>query len=119
MVFTLGVGTASGAEIRILNEQNQPELVRDSKGEPVRSRLDETTLRAIAEATKGNYFSLGSLGEGLGKVRMTVETSNSDSGAAPVRRLGVDRFHIFVAIVLILLVMESLIGTRRWGMKTT
>lgn len=116
VVFTLGVGTASGAEIRILNEQNQPELVRDSKGEPVQSRLDETTLRAIAEATKGNYFSLGSLGEGLAKVRMAVETSDSEDGAAPVRKLGVDRFHIFVAVVLILLVMESVIGTRKWGM---
>ena len=115
VVFTLGVGTAAGAEIRILNERNQPELVRDSKGEPVRSRLDETTLRAIAAATKGNYFPLGSLGEGLDKVRQAVETTDADSGAAPVRKLGVDRFHIFVAIVLVLLVMESLIGTRRWG----
>jgi Ca-activated chloride channel homolog len=115
VVFTLGVGTATGAEIRILNEQNQPEIIRDSKGEAVRSRLDETTLRAIAEATKGNYFSLGSLGEGLAKVRLAVEMTDSSSGAAPIRKLGVDRFHFFVAIVLILLVSESLIGTRRWA----
>ncbi|MBC8094855.1 MAG: VWA domain-containing protein [Akkermansiaceae bacterium] len=111
VVFTIGIGTQSGTEIRIVNEQNQPELVRDSKGEPVRSQLDETTLKAIAAATKGSYFPLGGLGEGLTKVRMALEAT--DSTGVPVRKLGVDRFHIFVAIVLVWLVMESLIGTRR------
>ncbi len=111
VIFTVGVGTQSGAEIRILNEQNQPELVRDSKGEPVRSRLDETTLKAIATATGGSYFPLGGIGEGLAKVRLALEAN--DSASAPIRKLGVDRFHFFVAGVLVLLVMESLIGTRR------
>lgn len=118
VVFTLGVGTASGAEIRVLNAQNQPELLRDSKGQTVRSRLDETTLRAIAQATKGNYFPLGPLGEGLAKVRLAVEATDSDASPVPVRKLGVDRFHLFVAIALVLLVAESLIGTRRRSVRT-
>ncbi len=58
VVFTVGVGTPAGAEIQILNEQGKPELVRDSNGEVVRSRLDETTLRAIAQATHGAYYPL-------------------------------------------------------------
>ena len=66
----VGVGTPAGAEIQILNEQGKPELVRDSRGEVVRSRLDETTLRAIAQATHGAYYPLGPLGEGLAKVRL-------------------------------------------------
>jgi Ca-activated chloride channel homolog len=114
IVFTIGVGTPSGAEIRILNEKNQPELVRDSKGEVVRSRLDETTLRAIARATKGNYFQLGGLGDGLSRVQLALEDGDSQVGGVPVRKLGVDRFQWFVAPVLLLLVLEPLIGTRRW-----
>src|SRR5262249_26750936 len=110
---TVGVGTQAGAEIQALNEQGQPELVRDSKGEVVRSRLDDDTLRKIAQATKGNYFPLGSLGEGLAKVRLAVGTTDFASGPAPVRRLGVDRFHVPIAVVLGLLVVESLMGTRR------
>jgi Ca-activated chloride channel homolog len=113
VVFTLGVGTANGAEIRILNEQNQPELLRDSKGEPVRSRLDETTLKAIAAATKGAYFPLGPLGEGLARVQLAMDSSAVESPDTPVRKLGIDRFHVPVAIVLVLLAGESLIGTRR------
>lgn len=113
VAFTVGVGTEAGAEIQVTNEQGQPELVRDSKGEAVRSRLDEATLRTIAQATKGNYFPLGSLGEGLAKVRLAVETTDFASGPAPVRKLGVDRFHVPIAVVLGLLVVESLMGTRR------
>ena len=54
--------------LEIVNERGKPELLRDNRGEVVRSRLDEATLRSIAEATHGSYFPLGSLGEGLVKV---------------------------------------------------
>src|SRR5438046_2524156 len=66
-----------------------------------------------ALATKGDYYPLGSLGEGLAKVRLAVEKTDFASGPAPVRKLGVDRFHVPIAVVLGLLVVESLIGTRR------
>jgi hypothetical protein len=51
------------------------------------------------------------LGEGLAKVRVAVDTMGSGFGSA--RRSGVDRFHVPAWIVLGLLVIESLIGTRR------
>lgn len=113
VVFTVGVGTAAGAEVHFINEQGRQELVRDSRGEVVRSRLDEATLRAIAQATHGAYYPLGPLGEGLAKVRLALESLNTGPGSAPARKLGVDRFHWPVAGVLLLLVAESLIGTRR------
>ena len=107
------VGTAAGAEIQVMNEQGKLELVRDTRGQAVRSRLDETTLRTIAKATRGTYYPLGPLGEGLAKVRLALETISAGSGSAPARKFGVDRFHWPVAAVLVLLVAESLIGTRR------
>jgi len=113
VVFAVGVGTEAGAEIQVSNDQGQPELVRDGKGEVVHSRLDQATLRKIAQATKGDYYPLGSLGEGLAKVRLAVEKTDFASGPAPVRKLGVDRFHVPIAVVLGLLVVESLMGTRR------
>ncbi|HOX55957.1 MAG TPA: VWA domain-containing protein [Candidatus Paceibacterota bacterium] len=113
VIFTIGVGTAAGGEIQFLNEQGKPETQRDSRGQIVRSRLDEATLRGIAQATRGAYHPLGPLGEGLAKVRLAVETMNSGSAGAPARKFGVDRFHWPVAGVLVLLVAESLIGTRR------
>jgi len=44
---------------------------------------------------------------------MALETLNTADGSGPARKLGVDRFHLPVTLVLVLLVAESLIGTRR------
>ena len=113
VIFTIGVGTPAGSEIVILTDQGKPQLVRNSKGEVVHSRLDEATLRGIAQATHGAYFPLGPIGEGLAKVRLDMESLGFGSGSGPIRKMGVDRFHIPLAIVLVLLVVESVVGTRR------
>ena len=97
----------------MLNEQGKLEYVRDSKGEVVRSRLDEATLRSVARVTHGAYYPLGPVGEGLAKVQLALESLNAAGGSGPARKLGVDRFHLPLAVVLFLLVGESLIGTRR------
>src|SRR5436309_2865864 len=110
VIFTVGVGTPAGAEIELVNEQGKTELLRDANGEVVRSRLDEPTLRAIAQATHAAYYPLGPLGEGLAKVRIAAESLNQTAGATQGRRLGVDRFHVPLAGALLLLVTESLIG---------
>ena len=79
----------------------------------MQSHLDEATLSAIAQATHGSYQPLGPLGEGLTRVRRQVETSRSFSDSSKLRKMGVDRFHVPLAAVTVLLILESLIGTRR------
>jgi Ca-activated chloride channel family protein len=114
VIFTLGVGTPAGAEVQVVNDVGKVETLRDEKGAVVHSRLDETTLRAIAQATGGAYYPLGQLGEGLSKVGTALERAGSPAGVSPSRKFGVDRFHLPVAVVLLLLVGESLLGTRRY-----
>jgi Ca-activated chloride channel homolog len=113
VVFTVGVGSPAGSEIQMLNPAGQLDLVRDAKGEAVRSRLDDKELIAIASATGGNYYPLGPLGEGLTKVRAAVETLDRSAGLQRARTRGIERFYWPVAAMLGLLVGESLIGTRR------
>jgi Ca-activated chloride channel family protein len=113
VIYTVGVGTPEGHEIEIQNDQGKLELLRNDRGESVQSRLDEPTLRKIAGATKGEYFPLGPVGEGLIKVRLAIQNLDSKLGFAPGYKLGVDRFHYFVAAAILLLVLESLIGTRK------
>ena len=119
VVFTVGVGTPAGAELHFVNDQGKPELVHDRKGAVVHSRLDEATLRAIALATKGAYYPLGPVGEGLAKIRLDLDNLSLTAGGGAARKFGVDRFHLPLAGVLVLLVVESLIGTRRWLRETT
>lgn len=113
VVFTVGIGSPAGSEIQMMNPAGQIELIRDASGEVVRSRLDEKTLTAIAQATGGKYYPLGPLGEGLAKVRSAVETMDSAAGLKRARSRGVERFYWPVTAALGLLVAESLIGTRR------
>jgi Ca-activated chloride channel family protein len=113
VVFTIGVGTPAGKEIQTVNAAGQPGLLRDANGKIVRSRLDETTLREIAEATGGSYYPLGVLGDGLTKVRSAIHALDRVGGLRSSAKSGVDRFHGFIAVMLALLVAESLIGTRR------
>jgi Ca-activated chloride channel family protein len=111
-IYTIGVGTAAGGELRAVNAAGQMEPVRDAKGEIVNSRLDEETLVAIAKATGGSYHPLGRLGEGLAQVRRAVESAAADA-AGRAQTPGVERFHGFIAVAILLMVAESLIGTRR------
>lgn len=111
-VYTVGVGTPAGAEIRVLTSEGQVDYVRDERGQVVRSRLDEPTLTAIARASGGKYQLLGRVGEGLAQVRAAVETTAPGAPGRAQSR-GVDRFHYPVALALILMVAESLLGTRR------
>ena len=113
VVFTIGVGTPAGKEIQTVNTAGQPELLRDSKGEIVRSRLDETTLREIAEATGGSYFPLGNLGDGLMRVRSAIHALDAASSLRASEKRGVDRFYLPLAALLLLLAAEPLLGTRR------
>jgi len=113
VVFTIGVGTAAGQLIPVPRETGGVEVLRDTQGRPVTSRLDEETLRAIAQATRGAYQPLGGLGEGMTAVRRAVESPGWLPNLTQTRKLGVDRFHLFVGAVILLLVVESLVGTRR------
>ena len=113
MVHTIGVGTAGGSPIKILNDRGQSQPLRDRDGSVVISHLDEATLAEIAQATHGSYQPLGPIGEGLIRVRRTVETSINSADFSKARKLGVDRYYIPVGVVTILIVLESLIGTRR------
>jgi hypothetical protein len=96
-----------------MNERGLLEPLRAPDGSPVVSHLDETTLREIAAATHGAYQPLGPLGEGLEQVRKLVEHSDRKSDFSKTRTLGVDRFYFPVGAVTLLIVVESLIGTRR------
>jgi Ca-activated chloride channel family protein len=113
VVHTIGVGTGEGGILQFVGERGLPEIVRDAQGQPVTTRLDENTLRAVATATDGEYHLLGSMGQGLKELREAMRSGKARSGQAPSQAAGIDRFYWFVGAALILLMAESLIGTRR------
>lgn len=57
-IFTVGIGSGEGSLIPVKREDGSSDFVRDTSGKPVQSRLDETRLREIAEASGGFYEPL-------------------------------------------------------------
>lgn len=99
VVHTVGIGGTAGAAI--------PST--DGTG-PVVTRLDEKTLRDIAEATHGKYFRIDGAASGFLAVEAGLEKATS---AGNTRRTPVERFAIPLAAALALFAAEGLVGTRR------
>ena len=112
-VFTLGIGTPEGGPVPVYDLKGQfLQMLVDRNGTQITSRLDEARLGKLASDGGGQYFrydteaSAKSLADGL---------RASDSGAAPTEG-GVspeDRYQIFLAIAVALLIADWLIDERR------
>jgi len=113
-IYPVGVGSTEGAIIPITLPGGGKDFVRDDSGNPVRTKLDETTLRKIAEVTGGLYAQLGRGAEGLDtiyreKLRL-VPKSEMDQR---MEKVPLERFEWPLAAALLLLLMEFLLPDRR------
>lgn len=113
VIFTIGVGTPAGSEIMQSDGHGGSAPLHDANGQVVVSKLDEPTLRAIAEATHGFYQPFGPVGDGLSRLRAVLTEHGAFQRFLATRLTGVDHFHLFIGLGLLLLVVESLLGTRR------
>lgn len=71
-VFVVGVGTPNG-ELIPIRDGDRVDYLKDPDGNFVKTRLDEATLRAIAEETGGLYVRAGAGGIGLEAVHAQIE----------------------------------------------
>lgn len=119
-LFTVGVGTEKGAPVPEFRKNAPPDyskpppfLVRDEYGIPVQSRLDERTLRALAQAGGGEYFRFDPDGntwdvlcaQALEPLAKKVETLNT--------RDYIELFPVPLLPALLLLLWEMFIPLRR------
>ncbi len=113
-IFTVGVGTPSGSLIPIQGENGGTAFVKDEEGKVVKSKLDESRLREIAQATKGFYLHLENgprtmqqlYTDGLGK--MTVADINARLSRRPI-----ERYEWPLAAAILLFALALLINDRR------
>ena len=113
-IFTVGVGTPAGSLIPIQGDNGGTAFVKDEKGEVVKSKLDETRLREIAEATKGFYLYLESgpqtmkqlWSEGLSKMKV------ADINARLTRR-PIERYEWPLAAAILLFAVALLVNDRQ------
>ena len=113
-VFAVGVGTAAGDVVPVLDDQGRAvDVKRDEGGGPVRSRLDETLLRGLAGRTHGGYFSANRPGGELPRLLAALSSlARSGRGQRLVER-PVSRFPWLGVLAALLLAADRARPRRR------
>ena len=107
-IYTVGVGSAAGQPVPV-----DGELLRDKDGNIVVSRLDEKTLRQVADAGGGAYIQAGNEEFGLNPIINDIRAMEGELFSSVVFEEYDEQYMYFFAIALILLVIEMLVGERR------
>ena len=113
-IYTIGLGSPDGVPIPIYNDQGQQTgFKKDSKGNIVLTKLDESTLQEIASETGGKYFrgangrdELDIIYTDLSKIKKT------EFGEKRVTDYE-DRFYYFLAPGILLLLIEFFKSERK------
>ena len=107
-VFTIGVGSPEGKPIPMNGE-----LLKDKDGEIVVSRLDEAVLQEIAAEGNGAYVRAGNSEFGLNPIIDDLRKLEDEKYSSVVFEEYDEQFMYFLAIALVFLVLEMLVGDRR------
>ncbi len=107
-VYTIGVGSVEGQPIPMGGE-----LLKDKDGNIVVTRLDENTLRSIAEAGNGAYIHAGNEEFGLNPIIDDIRRLEDEEHTSQVFEAYDEQYMYFFAIALALFVLEMLVGNRK------
>ena len=113
IIYSLGVGGTKGEAIPVRDASGRLTQLRDENGKIVTSKLNEKVLSEIAKITGGFYEPLTANGmdiiyeDGLKKIPQ-------HELSARMKQLAIERFQIPLAIAIVLIALESLIGTRKF-----
>lgn len=119
-VFTIGMGLPEGAPIPIYNKYgNQTGYKKDRSNNTVITKLNEDMLRQIAAAGGGAYARANNASTGLKRIFDDINAIDKKDIETRQFTDYEDRFQIFIAIALFLLIFELLIADRRtrWARK--
>lgn len=108
MVYTIGVGSAEGQPIPM-----EGELLKDREGNIVVTRLDEMTLRDIAQAGGGAYVHAGNDEFGLNPIIDDIRKMEDEEFSSVVFEEYDEQFMYFLAPALLFFLIEMLIGSRK------
>jgi Ca-activated chloride channel homolog len=117
-IFTVGVGTPAGSLIPIEGEDGGTAFVKDAQGQIVKSKLDETRLREVAQAAGGFYVHLESgprtmkqlFSDGLAKMQV------ADINARLSRR-AIERYEWPLSAAILFFALALLINDRKGSRK--
>lgn len=112
-IYTVGVGTTTGELIPLKASDNSTDYLRDAQGKIVKTKLDESTLSKIAEATGGFYTPLGAKGEGLENIyQSAINSIPKQELTSTLRQVPTERFQWPLALAIFLFTLAMILSTR-------
>jgi len=113
-IHTVGVGSSEGATIPVKRRNGRVEELRDAEGKVVRTSLDESTLKKIAEVTGGIHVSLGRGAEGLNTIyQERLRLVPKSELEQRMERIPLERFEWPLGLAILLLLLEFFTSDRR------
>ena len=115
-VFTVGIGSPDGVPIPEFDDAgNRQGFQRDADGNVVTTRLDEATLRRIADATGGGFYL--STPQSVELDALIDEMSAVGTREIDAREIArfEEQFQLFLGAAILLLLIEPLLPARRRG----
>ena len=107
-VYTIGVGSQQGQPIPI-----DGDLLKDSDGNIVVTRLDEATLRRIASEGNGAYVHAGGEEFGLNPIIDDIKRMEAEKYSSIIFEDFDEQYMYFFGAALLLFVLEMLVGERK------
>jgi Ca-activated chloride channel family protein len=119
-IHVLAVGTPEGAQIPILDGRGEPTgWRRDRRGNPVTTRLDETTLRLVADRGGGRLFRAGDPGRGLDALAAALDELDRSALGERITVSYEERYATFAFPAFLLLLAGVLLGEGSTGAAGT
>lgn len=112
-VHTIAVGKPGGAPIPLVNAFGQKVYLRDAEGNLILPQIAEAPLQRIASITGGRYFRATDT-RALVSVYDEIDKLEKSPYEVKKRLVYEERFQPYLACGLILLLLEVLLGSRRW-----
>lgn len=112
--FALGMATPDGGAIPTYDvEGRQTGFLRGANGQTVTTRLQEDTLRLIAERGSGRYWRFGTDGAALRELVGELRVMETGAAFTQLAATKDERFQIPLAVALAALLAELLLSDRR------
>ena len=113
IIYTVGFGSPDGEPIPQYDHLgNLIEYKKDSSGQTVLSRLDETTLQEIAAITNGAYLRAAPNGREVDLLADEIGRLQTSELESRFETRGIERFQWFLGIAVVALIIYELIPDR-------
>ena len=113
VVFTIGIGDKKGVPIPVKKKGNTHYL-KDRQGNIVLTKLDENTLKKIADITGGKYFYSNLTKNDIDYITTILKKYKRTLLAKEEMLEGINRYYIPGSIALLLFVLAFLIPEKLW-----